>query len=72
MALTGLLSDGGWLALAIFRHSDHTDVIVNTRLQSIHSVFTSGWQNKVLKEWYTVPCHDHRDLVTGDGCGVER
>lgn len=72
MDLTGLLSEGGGLALPILRHSDNTDVIVDTRLQSIDSVITSHWQNEVLKDGYALArCH-HRDPVTGDGCGVER
>lgn len=72
MDLTGLLSEGGGLALAVLRHSDHTDVVVDTRLQSVDSVLTSRGQNKVLKDGYALArCH-HRDPVTGDGCGVER
>lgn len=70
--LTGLLGDGGGLTLAVFSHGNHSDVIVDARLQPINSVFTGGWQDKVLKNWYALArCH-HRDPVAGDGGGVER
>lgn len=72
MDLTGLLGDCGGLALAILRHSDHTNVIVDTRFQSVNSIMTSRWQNHVFKDGYTLAgCH-YRDPVTSDGCGVER
>lgn len=72
MDLTGLLSVGDGLALPILRQRDNTDVIVDTRLQSIDSVITNCWQNKVLEDGYALACCHHRDPVTGDGCGVER
>ncbi len=72
MELTGLLGECGGLALAIFRHSDHTNVIVDTRFQSVDSIMTTRWQNHVFKDGYTLAgCHN-RDPVTSDGCGVER
>lgn len=69
--LTGLLGDGGGLTLAVFRHRNHSDVVVDARLQPVDCVFTSVWQDKVLKNGYALPgCH-HCDSVAGDGGGVE-
>lgn len=69
--LTGLLSNGGGLALAILCHGNHTDVIIDTRLQPIDGVMASCRKDKVLKDGYTLACSHHRDPVTGDGCGVD-
>lgn len=72
MDLTGLLSECGGFTLAILRHSDHTNVVVDTRLQSIDGVMTSRWHHQVLKDGHALTgCH-HCDPVTSDGCGVER
>lgn len=72
MDLTGLLSDCGGLALAILRHSDHTNLIIDTRFQPVDSILTSRWHNHVFKDGHTLAgCH-HSDPVTSDGCGVER
>lgn len=69
--LTGLLSNGGGLALAILRHGNHTDVIIDTRLQPIDGVMASCRQDDVLKDGYALACSQHGDPVTGDGCGVD-
>ena len=67
-----MLSERGGFALAILRHSGHTNVIVDARFQSMHSIMTSCWQHRVYKDGQALAgCH-HRDLVTSDGCGVER
>lgn len=72
MNLTGLLSESGGLALAILRNGDHTNVVVDTRLQSIDSILTGRRHYHVFKDGYTLAgCH-HSDPVTSDGCGVER
>lgn len=69
--LTGVLSDCGGLALAILRHGDHADVVVDAGFQSVDSVMASCWQNRVFEDGYGLTgCH-HRDPVTGDGRGVE-
>lgn len=72
LRLTGLLGERGGFALAVLRHSDHTDVIVDARLQSVDGIMTSRWQNQVFKDGHALPGSHHRDPVTGDGCGVER
>lgn len=72
MELTGLLGDRGAFALAVFRHSGHTKVIVDARFQSVDSIMTSCWQHQVFKDGHALSgCH-YSDLITGDGCGVER
>lgn len=72
MSLTSLLSDRGGLALAILRHSDHADVVVDTGLKSVNGVLASCWQDKVLKDGHALARCRNRDPVTSDGCGVER
>lgn len=70
--LTGLLSECGRLALAVLRHSDHTNVIVDARLQPVDRILASRRQNHVFKDGHALAGRHHRDPVTGDGCGVER
>lgn len=70
MDLTGLLSEGGGFTFAILRHCDHTNVIVDARLQSIDSVFASAWHHHVLKDGHALASCHHSDPVASDGCGV--
>lgn len=72
VGLAGVLSDDDGFALAVLRHSDHADVIVDARLQSVDSILTSRWQNNVFEDGHALAGRYHHDPVTGDGCGVER
>lgn len=69
--LTGLLGERGGLALAILRHSDHADVVVDARFQSVDCIMTSGWQDKLFRDGDALASGNHYDLVTSNGCGVE-
>lgn len=70
--LTGLLGDCGGLALAVLRHRDHADVIVDTGLQPLDGVLAGGCRDHVFEDGHALSGSDHRDAVTGDGRGVER
>lgn len=72
MGLTCLLSEGGGLALAVVRHRDHADVVVDARLQAVHGVLAGRGQDKVLEEGNALTSRCDRDLVACDGGGVER
>lgn len=69
---TCLLSDGGGLALAIPSYCDDADVVVDTRLQAIHSVGIPGRLHKVIKDGYTIARSHHSDVVTSYCSGVNR
>lgn len=72
LELTCLLNECSWLALSIVRQSDDTKLIIDTRLKPIHGVVVGCRQNRVLKDGYTLARSHHGDLITCDGCGVER
>lgn len=69
--LTCLLSEGGGLALAVFRHGDHADVVVDARLQAVHGVLAGRGQDKVLGDGDALAHRRDGDLVARDGGGVE-
>lgn len=70
--LTCLVSEGGGLALAVLRYGDHTNLIVDARLQSVNGVVTRTRRDRVLKNGEALSGGHHHDLVPGDGRGVER
>lgn len=70
--LTGLLSECGGFALAILRHGDDADVIVNARFQSVDCVMTRRGLHHVFKDGYTLASCNHGDPVASDGGGVDR
>lgn len=69
--LTCLLGEGGRLALAVVCHRDHTDVVVDARLQAVHGVLAGRRQDKVLRDGNTLTSRCDGDLVARDGGGVE-
>lgn len=69
---TCLLRDDGGLALAILSNCDDADIVVDARLQAIHSVGAPGRLHKVFKDGYAIARSHHSDAVTGYSSGVNR
>lgn len=47
-------------------------VIINTGLQTMHSIKVCCGLHKFNKDWDTVPSSQHSDAVAGNGGGVKR
>lgn len=71
LGLTCLLGEGGGLALAVVRHRDHADVVVDAGLQAVQGVLAGRRQDKVLEDGHALAGRRHGDPVAGDGGGVE-
>lgn len=69
--LTCLLGVGGGLALAVVRHRDHADVVVDAGLKAVHGVLAGSRLDKVLEDGHALTGRGDGDPVAGDGGGVE-
>lgn len=69
--LTCLLSEGSGFALAVVRHRDHADVVVDAGLQAVHGVLAGRRLDKVLEDGDALTGRRDGDPVAGDGGGVE-